>query len=407
MALIDLNKGKVREKPATPAIIVPPSGRKLKNWLLAYGEYTKENEAPTSFHLWVGIGTIAGASRRRVILRSAYFDVLSNLYVILVAPPGTARKTTALRIGQGVLKGVPDVHFTTQASSTASLIEQLAGLPEKEHQSMTAYSHELGSLFSTDAEAMTDFITDIYDGNPDWDKQTRSRGLEKIPRPWLNIMAATTPKWLGDYLSETALEGGFVARCVFVYEDQRKLSNPFPKVSPAITKLKEELQNDLAYISTLTGEFTFSEEAEKYYADWYMDPKRFDPTADNRTSGYYERKHIHVLKVAMAVSLADKDELILTKRDIEMALALLKQVEPGMRSAFSAVGKNTYATDLERISRQICNSPGGLSEAHIFRTNYHAVDRRTMGDIVAQLIAMQRIKLSKTGHYIKGDGADL
>jgi len=404
VALLDLNEGKVKEKIEAPAIIVPSPGRKLKNWLLSYGEYTSENEAPNSFHLWVGLGTIAGAARRRIMLQSAYFDVLTNLYVILVAPPGTARKTTALRIGQGIIKKVPHIHFTTRAGSTAALIEQLASLPEKEHQSITAYSHELGTLFSTDAEAMTDFLTDIYDGNPDWDKQTRSKGLEKIPRPWLNMLGATTPKWLGDYLSETALEGGFVARCIFVYEDQRKLANPFPEINPAMLELKEKLVNDLTYISTLTGEFSFSDEAKQFYRDWYLDTSRFDPAADNRTSGYYERKHIHVLKVAMALSLADKDELVLTKTDIEMALALLKQVEPGMSSAFSAVGKNTYATDLERIARQVhLAGDVGLSEANIHRSNYHAVDRRTLVDIVSQLIAMGRIKLAKNGRYIKGD----
>src|SRR5688500_10233816 len=124
---IDLNKGKV----VAPVFKVVPPGRKLKNWLQSYGEYTAGNEAPESFHLWVGLSTLAGATQRNVMLQMQYFDVLTNMFTILVAPAGTARKTTALKIGRNLLKEVPGVHFTTKVSSPAALIKQFADLPNK------------------------------------------------------------------------------------------------------------------------------------------------------------------------------------------------------------------------------------------------------------------------------------
>lgn len=389
MPRIDLNNGKV--SVAAPAIKVQPPGRKLKNWLMEYGNYTAENEAPAQFHLWCGLGTIAGAVQRKVRMVSQYFEVLSNMYVILVAPPGTARKTTALKLGQGILKEVPGVHFTTKASSPAALIKQFAELPTKEHQSLTAYSYELGSFFSTNPAEMVDITTDLYDGNPDWDKQTVGRGLEKIPRPWFNLLAATTPQWLGDYLSPTAVEGGFVSRSIFVYAEQRKLSNPFPQPSEEHKRLKQLLVNDLTHISTLEGDMQFTEAAKEWYAHWYQDAGRFPTLTDNRTSGYYERKHIHMLKVAMALSIAESDSLLVDVRDLELAKKLLGDVEPGMKKSFSSVGRNIFATDIERILHQI-TATGKISYAQLIRANYHALEKKRIDEILQQLMDMNAVK---------------
>ena len=142
---IDLTSGKV----TLPQFKVTPPGRRLPNWLTTYGEYTADNEAPESFHLWVGLSMIAGALRRNVMIQMQHFDVLSNMFVVLVAPPGTARKTTALKIGRNILKEVPGVHFTTKAASPAALIKQFTDLPEQDQQSLTCISYELGTFFST------------------------------------------------------------------------------------------------------------------------------------------------------------------------------------------------------------------------------------------------------------------
>lgn len=384
-----------------PIIKVEPPGRKLGNWLKAYGEYTAENEAPEHFHLWVALGMIAGASRRNVYLQMQHYDVLSNLFVILVAPAGTARKTTALKIGRNLLKDVPGVHFTTKSSSPAALIKQFSELPEKDQQSITCISYELGTFFSTNTADMVDLATDLYDGNPDWDKQTISRGMEKITRPWFNFLSGTTPQWLGDYLTATAVEGGFVSRSLFIYADKRKLSNPRPAPNPRLTELRRLLVNDLTHISTINGEFSLDEEAGEFYDAWYLDPKRFPQFPDARVSGYYERKHIHVLKVAMCLSMAERDERVITKTDVETALSLLESIEPGYHKSFSAVGKNLHATDMERILAQIAAAgKDGLGHGAVIAKNYHALDGREMGDIIAQLLGAGYISIAPGNKYV-------
>lgn len=394
---IRLGSGPVKIIP-TPEPPPPKTDRLLPNWLLAYQEYTQMSEAPPSFHLWVGLGTIMGAAQRKIYMRTEYFDVHSNMFVVLVGPPGKVKKSTALRIGKRLLKEVPGIHFTTSATSAASLIEQMAAITARDHQSMTAFSSELGTFLSVDMAAMTDFLTDIWDGDPDWDKQTRKKGVETINAPWLSLLAGTTPQWMGDNMSKTIVEGGLVARCIFIHENQRVLKSPFPKGTERHKILRKALVNDLTHISALNGEFTFSPEAEKFYDEWYMNPVRFPDSDDPRIMGYFDRKHVHVLKVAMALSLAEKDDLVLERRDIETALSLLKEVEPKMSRAFVNVGKNPMATDTDRVYEQI-GSAKGLSYQHILAAHWHNVNKKALDDILVDLRCMEKIEIGTDGLY--------
>jgi hypothetical protein len=347
--------------------------RKLGNWLEEYRNFTSGTESPAAFHFWVAMSVISAAAQRKISMDAGYYDVHSNMYIILTAPPGTSRKSTALRIGKSMLRGLKDygqeIHFSTQASSVAALVKQLTAIPNKEHQSLT------------------DFLVDIYDCDPDWDKQTMMRGLEKIEFPWLNMLAATTPQWLGDNLSKTAVEGGFVARSIFVYE-QTRLRVAFPELTEEQKKLKKLLIHDLSIIASLKGRMIFSPEAKEFYRCWYEDPKRTaGGYTDHRISGYYERKHVHVLKVAMAISLAQKNELVLDVESIRAAILLLGQIEPGMRKAFSAVGKNPHATVIEQIRDQITLA-GKVPYKKLLASHINDVKQEDFDKLLESLIAM-------------------
>lgn len=380
--------------------------RKLTNWLEAYREFTSGTESPAQFHLWVALSTIAGAAQRKISLDMGYFEVHSNMYIILTSPPGRSRKSTALRIGKSMLRGLKDygqdIHFSTQASTVAALIKQLSAVAvtNQEHQSLTAFSSELGSLLGSKSVEMTDFLTDIYDCDPDWDKQTISRDLEKVPFPWLNLMAATTPQWLGDNLSKTAVEGGFVARSIFVYEDTRLLV-AWPELTDAQRLLKKELIHDLSIISTLKGRMKITPEAKEFYVNWYEDPKRLSMNEDSRVASFFEREHIHVLKVAIALSLAAKNELMLQPEEIRAAIDLVNMIKPGMRRAFSAVGRNIHSTVIEQIRDKILEK-GRIPYKKLLALFINDVaSREDFDKLLASLVDMGDIEWDSAGKTLK------
>ena len=70
--------------------------RLLKDWLTGYIKYTEDSEPPQSYHIWCGIGTIAGALQRKVYMKWGKQIIRPNLYIILIGPSGQGRKGNAI-----------------------------------------------------------------------------------------------------------------------------------------------------------------------------------------------------------------------------------------------------------------------------------------------------------------------
>jgi hypothetical protein len=371
--------------------------RQLKDLLSAYAEYTSKSDSPQVFHLWMALGTIMGVAQRKINMHAMYFDVHTNLYVILVSPPGRARKGAALRTAKNFLKRVePKVNFATESSSPEGLIKLFTKITNPVHQSLSIFSMELGTLMSTRPGEMVDFLTDIFDCNPDWDRQTIAHERQTITRPWLSVYAGTTPKWLGDKLGLIALEGGLVARSIFPYSEDRNLENSWPAPNPILEAVGDRIVNDLSHIAALEGEFKFdggipNGEAYIWYDRWYKDPTRFPRIEDPRTITYFDRKHIHLLKVAMALSLSYKDDLILTVEDLTRAKALLDATEPGMAKALGAAGKNPLAVETVRIASML-QTEGAIPYRTLVIKTFHDLGKKNLDIVLDDIVAMGRAR---------------
>ena len=100
--------------------------RIFPNWIQAYMAHSAHSESPDTFHFWTAVSTIAGALRRRVWIDNKYFQWTPNFYIVFVAPPGIAAKTTTINIGMNLLRRVPGVHFGPNSVTWQALIEAFA-----------------------------------------------------------------------------------------------------------------------------------------------------------------------------------------------------------------------------------------------------------------------------------------
>ena len=372
--------------------------RKLDDWLKGYAEYTAQSDSPQVFHMWCALGTIAGAAQRKIYMPYAYYDVHTNMFIVLVSPPGRGKKSSAMRAAKAILKEVePRVNFVSESGSFEGLIGSFAKITNPPHQSMTLYSSELGSLMSTNPVGMVDFLTDIYDGNPDWGRQTVKHDLQVIKKPWLNLISGTTPKWLSERLGLIALEGGLMARTILPYSEDLILENPRPKETPAFRAVKQALIHDLSIIATLNGTFDFDGgddgETAQWYDSWYKDRTRYPAISDPRTASYYDRKHIHLLKVAMLLSLSHKDELVLDLPDLQRALKFLDATESGMRLALNAVGRNEQASEASTIMAQL-RARGKISYQELLIENFSHMrfGKKGFDEALSALATMGKIR---------------
>lgn len=368
------------------------TARELSNWLSAYSEYTSESESPESFHLWTGLSVIASVIKRNVSLNQGIYSLYPHMYVILVGPPGKVAKTTTIKLGRRLLLGVEGINFGPDSCTREEIIRQLAKVGQGQPQAaMTIHAKELSDLIDPSGITMISFLTTIYDGDDSWIYATKGAGRDNIGKPSLNMIAGTTPSWIADGLPSNIIGHGFIARVIFVYEEEPRYLKPFPKA--AATNLVRALVSDLDHIGRLEGEFTWGKGSKKLYATMYRTLANTKPK-DYRIEGFHNRKKIHVLKVAMLLSIAESDDMILHIRDLEAAWSLLKLVERDMGRAFSAVGQHEQASNIERMLARI-EFERGMTQTEIYNEFFAMGGDQDMKANLTMLEKMGRIKAGR------------
>lgn len=342
---------------------VPPYKRQCPNWLTSFQDYASFGEAPRRMYFWVGVSTLAGALRRHVWIDQFYFKWFANLYVILVAPPGVVAKTTTADIGMDLLRRVPGVQFGPSVVSWQALVQAFGNSAESfldestgeyiTHSPMTISSGEFGNLLNPQDKEMVDMLVNLWDGKG-FRKVTKHSGTDDVVNPWINIIACTTPAWIAGNFPEYMIGGGFTSRCVFVYADakERFVAYPGLQVAGNIAAQADALVADLEHISTkLVGEYKLTPEAIEWGKAWYEDHNTHRPThlQDERFGGYLARKQTFIHKIAMILAASQRDELVITKSDLETSAIMVTDLELEMINVFKKIGRSDLSLAGDRL----------------------------------------------------------
>ena len=360
------------------------------NWLAGFGFFTRESEAPNNYLYWAGMSTIAGAIQRHVKFRWNYHDIYPNLYVLLVGPAGNYKSQT-IRFTSGFLQRVK-VETASEAMTKEGLILQMTQLAKDEISAVTILSSDLMSFFRPSQGSMIEFLTDIFDCPDLWRYTIRNRPPDILKNAYVNFMGGTTPSWMSENFSVSFTEQGFAARTLFVYADSPRFRRADAKISSEMWAMYEALVQDLEHITTLKGDFSVAPDAWEWFRDWY-EGDSLSETIDYRLQGYLVRKPLHLWKVAMILSLAQKDELVIDLPTIQLAKQQLDILEPDMVRAFQAVGKNPIAMDMQRIWDEL-KQAGSMTKAEIVMRNRHALRKQEIDEVLDNLSLMGWVQVN-------------
>lgn len=366
--------------------------RQLDNWIQAYLVYTDESESPEEFHRWVALSIIAGALRRRSHFNMGYFLLYPNMYIVLVSPAGKCKKSTSMRIGRSTIEPIEGIQYSSDSTTRERLIQDLSQAYQDGHSSMSAFSSEFASLLTSSGMDMVIFLTDIYDSPSEWSHKTKSGGTNNIKAPCLNLLGATTPDWMATGMPLQTVGIGLISRTIFVYQNTPRVRDPFPTLSAAQMDLYKLLCADLAQITELNGEFTLTPDGKDYYTHWYKN-RTVDPneSGDPRLAGYFERKPMHLLKMGMVISAAQRDDMTISRKDLTDAMNILRFTEGNMVQVFANVGKNPLNIDIEDVRTAINNSPNGLTQGELLERFKHSVRKDELSEVLDTLIVMNKI----------------
>lgn len=373
--------------------------RALPDWIESYLEYTDNSEPPVSFRRWTAIAVIAAALQRKCRLSWGTLTFFPNMYIVLVAPSGRARKGTAMGPGLKLLEDL-GVNLAAEAVTREALIRALKeseAMHQNEqggieyHSSLTIYSPELAVFLGYKNEQLLSDLTDWYDCRRRWTYRTKTQGTDEIARIWVNLFGATTPSLLQTTLPMNAIGGGLTSRMIFVYEQDKGKTVPTPFPTRREKELEELLKRDLERINLMHGVFKPTQAFVEHWAEWYMVADQNQPFNDERLAGYCERRPNHIMKLAMIISASRRDDMIVDLDDLKEAIVILEEVERKMPNALGGVGRSPIVSLVSGILRFIGHRKK-VNLRTLHGTFYFDASPHELKEAISQLTSMRFIK---------------
>lgn len=322
---------------------------------------------------------------------------MPNMYTVLVGRSGIG-KGGALHPAMQIVKKAGTANILSDRITVEWILERLSkGFPSVQPigggssavqfvvDSTCLISAPEFSVFAKEAERSLPDLTDLWDSNEGkFMYGTRGKGLVEIDSPCPTVLGGSTQEWLVDTLPGTAAAGGFTRRVNFVYAKDKEQDLPWPVARNGTNAKETELVEDLKHISaTLRGRFQFHPDAKATFERIYLDSKP-DEFLDEVTALYITSKWVHVTKLAMILSVCQRDDLTITKDDLEKALLRIDRVIEHLKLVFRAVGDSEMIVGLDKVLRFL-EIKGYASRQEIMQHNWRHFSSASLDVIMATL----------------------
>lgn len=294
------------------------------SWLDLLLKQTEDSEAPERYFWWSGLTAISAIARKNVWINRHFYKLYPNIYVVLVSSKSGARKGIPISVCKRLLEEVDLTRIISGCNSIQGMIQELGKQKTLESKAVIGDAHgimlsdEFDAFLTDDPKSLT-YLTTLYNTHEHekgWTKTLKNSDPVTLKAPCLTMLVASNEALFDSVVKRKDIEGGFIGRTALVRESKARRRNSL--VKPPKTRLDiPGLCVRLLEISKIRGEFIWTDDGADLYDKWYQSLD-VDET-DDRT-GTINRLGDQVLKVAMLLSLARKDDLNLELQDIELAI---------------------------------------------------------------------------------------
>ncbi|MBA3554498.1 MAG: DUF3987 domain-containing protein [Gemmatimonadales bacterium] len=402
--------------PVSPDYAPPPEVC-FRGWFAEYRALmAPTTEAPDAFHLGASLALVGAMLGRRVW--TANGDVLyPSLYVLIVGPTGSARKDTAMgrafktmpkaapRFYPDMRPRGPEFAMLYDLTSSESLVEWLSNEP-----STVLYQSELSMMVRRGRRETTSTILPqmirLWDCPDRLDLLSRTKGqAATAERPFVTMIAATTPDTLAADMSDADIASGFGNR-LLIFGGNGKEANPNP---PAVDMVRAGDLMDLLRDTVEAAyperdpdgyEFTKTPAAEERFAAWYRDFHVW-PHANDQERGMAQRLGANAHKLAV-IYAASAGHARIEDGDLEAALALVGWHWDYARTEARRWGQDQEARVEATIAKRLRRGPAHRT---VLRDLVgEAIPVRIVNTVIKQMHEGMQIDLDPVGNVAKRPG---
>ena len=348
-------------------------------------KYCEGTEAPAIFALWGGIFAISACLKRDCFIDQGYFTVYPNMYINLTAGSGVCRKSMVINIVLDLLNRVnPPINLLSQRLTPSDLIGTLsakkidAGTKVVNEAVGCFINDELSTLIdrTNEMQALVPLLTKLYDCK-DFEYGTRKYGKERVCNPCLSIFGGSTMELVRDVFPPLSIGAGFTARFMFAFQNRRERDIAWVRRSAENEARFERIVHDLSQITQIRGPMGVREDAIELYTKEYSEFLKSPIALDPLTARYAERRHTHLLKLAIAISASQRDSREITKEDMWKALQVIRTAENSramiMRRVISAPCGDICEYVMELIMRN-----GMMHRANLIYETRHRITHKEL-----------------------------
>lgn len=327
---------------------------------------TDSAESPKSYFYWSALAAISAVACNKVYLsKGGYYDLKTNIYVVLKGPSGV-RKSYPVILAKNLVLAVGNTRVIDGINSIEKIFHKLSTAVTLENGTMITdgncllINDEITSLL-LDNKMSQKYLTQIYDTHyhKDFSYDTLSGGERRIKKPYVTILGSTTDDDWQMYLQKGSTRGGFLAR--FFIQDERIPARINPLIKREERMSLNPLIDSLKEISKIKGEFCWSESGGNLFEEWYVSLREgMIENPDKDKTGVLNRIHDQAIKIAMLLSLARGHELIIKLEDMEDAIrsctefmTLTKQLTAGSGEGELSLKINMFLSDLLRAKDHV------------------------------------------------------
>ena len=339
------------------------------------------------------------------------FKIYPNMYIVLIAGSGRMRKSTAIGVTRDILEQLsPPPNLISQKVTPEALLDAMHNTGTQPDKTITIgkttdcrgylVTDELTNFLNHTSIDMVPMLTEFYDCRNKFSYQTKSRGLEPVTNSQLGILAATTPEELRKSIPEEVIGAGLASRMLFVYESIPEPPVAFPTYTRRQMEAKEYCIRLLQRTAAFSGEVKLSSECHDWCEVCYKERCWNSPLQEDvHLRGYASRRYIHILKLAMNLSIGLTETLAITTDILTRAEALVAFNEENLQKIVRLVTMNEKGSLINFVYQTIAKHRK-ISRNDLMSIMSHRIDSRELTEIIETLKQGHQIEVMSNGANI-------